>query len=318
MTTFAPSSTRAAARWPGRCRWPPPVTTATRSVRRPAMDLSVGRSTCAMRRASSPSVAMKTFFTSVNASSASGPSSRPEPGLLEPAERRPVAHRGVRVHRQVAGLDAARDPQRPADVAGPDRAGQAVLGVVGHRDRVGLVVERQHRDDRAEDLLAPDPVGAVDAAATHGRREPEARARRARCRGRRRPPARRRPRRTRARRPAGSAEISGPISRRPRRGGSTTHALDGGLEQLQEPVVRPSAATRIRERAQQSWPALSKTPYGAVGRRLLEVGVGEDDVGALAAELEGDPLHLVGAAGHDPLADLGRAGEHDLAHAAGG
>src|SRR5580658_1538771 len=31
-------------------------------------------------------------------------------GLLEPAERRPVPHRGVRVHRQVAGLHAARHP----------------------------------------------------------------------------------------------------------------------------------------------------------------------------------------------------------------
>ena len=67
--------------------------------------------------------------------------------------------------------------------------------------------------------------------------------------------------------------------------------------------------TRIRERAQQSCPALSKTAYGARRRGLLEVGVGEDDVGALAAELQRHPLHLVGAAGHDPLADLGRAGE---------
>ena len=69
----------------------------------------------------------------------------------------------------------------------------------------------------------------------------------------------------------------------------------------------------MRDRAQQSWPALSKTAHGAVAAAALQVGVGEHDVGALAAQLEGDPLHLGGAAGHDPLADLGRAGEADLA-----
>ncbi len=47
---------------------------------------------------------------------------------------------------------------------------------------------------------------------------------------------------------------------------------------------------------------------------LLEVGVGEHDVGALAAQLERDPLDLVGGAAHDPLAHLGRPGEADLPH----
>ena len=41
----------------------------------------------------------------------------------------------------------------------------------------------------------------------------------------------------------------------------------------------------------------------------LEVGVGEDDVGALAAQLEADLLHVVGALAHDVLADLDRARE---------
>jgi hypothetical protein len=45
----------------------------------------------------------------------------------------------------------------------------------------------------------------------------------------------------------------------------------------------------------------------------LDVRIGEDDVGALAAEFEGDPLELVGGLAHDPLADRGRAGEADLA-----
>ncbi len=108
---------------------------------------------------------MKTFLTSVKESSASGPSSRPRPDCLKPPNGRRVAHRGVRVDREVAGLDAARHPQRPADVAGPDRPGQAVLRVVGHPDRVGLVVERHHRHHRPEHLLAPDPVLGADAGA---------------------------------------------------------------------------------------------------------------------------------------------------------
>src|SRR5690606_23729948 len=68
-----------------------------------------------------------------------------EPGLLEPAERGPVADRGVGVHRERAGLDRAGHPQRPADVAGPDGAGQAVAGVVGDADRVGLTGQPHHR-----------------------------------------------------------------------------------------------------------------------------------------------------------------------------
>ena len=71
-------------------------------------------------------------------------------------------------------------------------------------------------------------------------------------------------------------------------------------------------STRIRERAQQSWPALPKTAIGAARRGRSEVGVGEDDVGRLAAELERHPLDRRRGPGRDPAADLGRAGEGDL------
>ena len=40
-----------------------------------------------------------------------------EPGLLVPPERRPVPHRGVGVHAEVAGLDGAGDPQTPNSAA---------------------------------------------------------------------------------------------------------------------------------------------------------------------------------------------------------
>jgi len=59
---------------------------------------------------------------------------------------------------------------------------------------------------------------------------------------------------------------------------------------------------------------LSNTEPGALAAAGLEVGVGEDDVRALAAELEGDRLDLGGASGHHVLAHLGGPGEDDLAH----
>ena len=48
------------------------------------------------------------------------------------------------------------------------------------------------------------------------------------------------------------------------------------------------------------------------GGRLLQVGVREDHVGGLAAELEGDALDRRGGALHDAATDLGRAREADL------
>ena len=44
----------------------------------------------------------------------------------------------------------------------------------------------------------------------------------------------------------------------------------------------------------------------------IEIGVGEDDNGGFAAELERDLLHRLDSAAHDQLADLGRSGEGDL------
>ena len=74
MTTCAPSdANRRAVASP--IPLAPPVTTATRST---------NRRTTACSLTIHPSVAMNTFFSSVNASSASGPSSRPRPDCLKP------------------------------------------------------------------------------------------------------------------------------------------------------------------------------------------------------------------------------------------
>ena len=94
--------------------------------------------------------------------------------LLEPAERRVHPHRRVGVDGERARVHLPGHAQRAAGVARPDRAGQAVDGVVGPGDRLVLGVEHQHGDDRAEDLLTGGGVVVGDGVQDRGR-EPEAR-----------------------------------------------------------------------------------------------------------------------------------------------
>ena len=72
------------------------------------------------------------------------------------------------------------------------------------------------------------------------------------------------------------------------------------------------SCTSRREPAQQTWPWLKKMPLTMPSIGLVERRVVEDDVGGLAAELEGDLLVGAGDRAGDRLADLGRAGEGDL------
>src|SRR5439155_3242802 len=92
--------------------------------------------------------------------------------LLETAERRRHPHRRVRVDRDRPGLERPGDAERARSVLRPDRAGEAVDRVIRDPDRVGLVLERDHGGDRAEDLLAGGAVVVRDGA-EDGRREPE-------------------------------------------------------------------------------------------------------------------------------------------------
>src|SRR5439155_22725132 len=82
-------------------------------------------------------------------------------------------------------------------------------------------------------------------------------------------------------------------------------------EQLREPVVgRP-----LDEDPRTGAAVLARVVEDRVRRGrsgALEIGVGEDHVRGLAAELEGDALDRGGRALHDALPDLGRAGEADL------
>src|ERR1700736_6369202 len=55
-----------------------------------------------------------------------------------------------------AELQAAGGVHRPADVAGPDGGRQTVIDVIGPRDRLVVVLEPLHRDNRAKDLFLND------------------------------------------------------------------------------------------------------------------------------------------------------------------
>ena len=107
-------------------------------------------------------------------------------------------------------------------------------------------------------------------------------------------------------------ETSGPIWVASSPGSPTTTSLSDALEALhervehaalhQDPAARAAVLTGVVEEA-----------HRRGGRRGVEVGVGEDDVGRLAAELQRHPLELVRRLAHDALADRGRPREADLA-----
>ena len=79
-------------------------------------------------------------------------------------------------------------------------------------------------------------------------------------------------------------------------------------ELADEAVVDRALHQQARARRAHLAAAGEDADQGAVDGGL-EVGVLEDDVGALAAELEADLFHVPGAGPHDGLADLDAAGE---------
>src|SRR6185295_6367790 len=83
---------------------------------------------------------------------------------LDAAERHLQVDAPARVDRKDARLDGARHPQRAADVARPQRAGEAVEGGVGEPHRLLLGVERQDGHYGPEDLLPGDLHLGRDAA----------------------------------------------------------------------------------------------------------------------------------------------------------
>src|SRR5215213_10766161 len=76
-----------------------------------------------------------------------------EPRLLVAAERDARERRVRHVDADRARFDPRRHAMAACRVPGPDGGHEAVLHVVREADRVLLVLERDHRDDRPEDLL---------------------------------------------------------------------------------------------------------------------------------------------------------------------
>ena len=183
------------------------------------------------------------------------PSSRPKPDCLKPPNGVVGAHRAVRVDREDARLDRACDPQRARAVARPDRAREPVRRVVRDPDRIRLVVERDQRRNRPEDLLARDPVAVRASTSVHGNQKPLP-VRRVAAEERLALDEGRRPSRGARRRSAGPSPSPRPSGRRPSRRALRRRAA-------RRSGRRRERSTRMRERAQQSWPALSKTAYGA-------------------------------------------------------
>ncbi|CAM5504566.1 hypothetical protein SFUMM280S_08997 [Streptomyces fumanus] len=89
--------------------------------------------------------------------------------------------------------------------------------------------------------------------------------------------------------------------------------LDGGGEQVEEAVVDGALDQDAGAGAAVLAGVVEEGQGGGRGGGF-QVGVGEDDVGALAAQFQGDALEPGGAAGQDVLADGGGPGEDDLRH----
>jgi hypothetical protein len=71
-------------------------------------------------------------------------------------------------------------------------------------------------------------------------------------------------------------------------------------------------STRIRDRAQQSWPALPNTAPGAAAAARSRSASAKITLADLPPELERDPLDRLRRAGGDRAPDRRRAGERDL------
>src|SRR5262245_27144823 len=86
----------------------------------------------------------------------------PETRLLVAAERAGRVEPVVGVRPDHPGAQPPRHPQDPAALFGPDPRRQPVGGVVRLRHRLLRGAEREHRQDRPEDLLPRDLVRLAD------------------------------------------------------------------------------------------------------------------------------------------------------------
>src|SRR5215475_5302400 len=201
---------------------------------------------------------MNTFFVSVKASSASGPSSLPSPDCLNPpngvqyrtdecelTDRLPVSTaRATRMARPTLPVQIEPDSPYGVSLASSMASASSSNGVtVTTGPKISSVYAGAVKPIGASTVGAnqyPGPSGALPRNAT-GASSGTYLATEARW----------------------LAEISGPISVPGSDGSPTLTPFTAGSSSSMN-SSSTERCTRIRDREQQSWPALSKTPYGAV------------------------------------------------------
>eukprot|EP01136_Pigoraptor_vietnamica_P037655 Opistho-1_new@105924 len=217
-----------------------------------------------------------------------------------------------------ADLDLPGHAVRGAEVLGPHRGGESVVGGIGQRDRLLFGVERRDVAARAEDLLA-DHRGRFRQAGPDRRLHPMAFGQHAAHL-----------------RHAAAGDDSGVLlhrlavvaqhlvavlgrDQRPQAHaglfrGADLQRLGLGLQRLHELLEdRPLHVDALG--AQADLAAVLEGAAGDARHRPVEVGIGEHDAGVLAAELEAHRPHTLGGRGHDGLAGARLAREGDAVHA---
>src|SRR4051794_7589123 len=237
--------------------------------------------------------------------------------LLDAAERRVRGRDDAGVGADDAVVELLGDPQQAGIVAGVEVRGEAVDGVVRVLDRLRLVVERRQARDGAERLLAVDQHLVGDAG-QHGRLVERA--------------ALVLP----AREPLAAGDEGGAVVQRvfdvllglldravvdQRADGDAVRetVADGELRDLLGQALRElvvDAALDVHAvRADAGLARVAELRGDQAVDGLVQVGVVEDHVRRVAAELERQLLDAVGGEPDQLLADLRRAGERDLADA---
>src|SRR5829696_4833935 len=227
-------------------------------------------------------------------------------GLLEAAVRHLGGERDVVVDPHTAETQRLGDAQPAADVARPDRRGEAVLGAVGPGDRLILFGEALDGDDRPEDL-ALDQLVVLPEVRDDGRLEKEARKVGLAAAG-------------------DDLGVAGPplqealdalalalgVDRAERRVRRRSVAHDAALGLLGQTVDDVVVDLRARQHARGRGAVLPGVVVAGPRDRLhrgLHVDVVEDDDRRLAAELQVHPLERLRGVLGDPFARLHRPGE---------
>ncbi len=201
-----------------------------------------------------------------------------------------------------------------ATIAREHRGAEAERRVVGDANGVLVVLGLEDRGHRSEQLLVGSrhSLASLRRAPSPGRRRPDPRAPRRRA-------AAARPTR-RSSPPAGAARRAGrggraDRARSPRRWDRPSCVCAMRAVKRSSNVARHAAVDDEALGGDAALSAVDEPAGGAGRRRQLEVGVGEDEVGVAAAELEHRLLEQRARLGADRLPGGRRSGERRRAHA---